>query len=60
MQLRQGFKLGLSTEVVISEGAYDRIEKSFEMNHNKWRFINLCFDHWRIFTIQRNEAKSAN
>ena len=35
MQLRQGFKLGLSTEVVISEGAYDRIEKSFEMNHNK-------------------------
>ena len=26
MQLRQGFKLGLSTEVVISEGAYDWIK----------------------------------
>ena len=44
MQLRQEFKLGLSTEVVISEGAYDRIKKSFEMNHNKCRFIHLCFD----------------
>ena len=44
MQLRQEFKLGLSTEVVISEGAYDRIKKSFEMNHNECRFIHLCFD----------------
>ena len=31
-------------------------KKKFELNYNKWRFIHLCFDHWRIFTIQRKLA----